>query len=320
MPDSLAILRRLGVSIDSTQAAAFRGIRFTGDEFNVEASFPAGTGFGLRRTALHSLMIEQAQRDGIVLRWGERVTGISSEGVWLGSELIPSKWIVGADGGQSRVRCWAGLDAMTRDSVRFGYRRHYSVVPWSEFMEIHWGDGCQIYVTPVGAEQICVALISREQALRLDDALPNFPEIARRLTGAPSGTVERGGVSATRTLRRVQAGRVALIGDASGSVDAITGEGLCLAFRQATALAEAIERGDLHRYESAHRRIYRRPAFMADFMLLMDKQNWIRRRALHALSRRPEIFENILAMHVGEARVPQFIRSSFALGYRMLLV
>ena len=37
-------------------------------------------------------------------------------------------------------------------------------------------------------------------------------------------------------------GNVALIGDASGTVDAITGEGLCLAFSQAMVLAECLER------------------------------------------------------------------------------
>jgi flavin-dependent dehydrogenase len=48
---------------------------------------------------------------------------------------------------------------------------------------------------------------------------------------------------------------VALVGDASGSVDAITGEGLCLLFQQAVALAAALEAGDLALYQAEHRRI-----------------------------------------------------------------
>jgi flavin-dependent dehydrogenase len=53
--------------------------------------------------------------------------------------------------------------------------------------------------------------------------------------------------------------RTALAGDASGSVYAITGEGLFLAFRQAEALADAIASGDLAIYQRTHRRIVRRP-------------------------------------------------------------
>ena len=54
-----------------------------------------------------------------------------------------------------------------------------------------------------------------------------------------------------RTLRSVQRGRVALVGDASGGVDAITGEGIRLGLRQASALAEAMAAGNLQQYEKA---------------------------------------------------------------------
>src|ERR1051325_3243884 len=59
---------------------------------------------------------------------------------------------------------------------RFGFRRHFAVAPWSPFMEIHWADPCQLYITPVGCEEICVVVISRDPHLRLSDALPlRFP-------------------------------------------------------------------------------------------------------------------------------------------------
>ena len=55
-------------------------------------------------------------------------------------------------------------------------------------------------------------------------------------------------------------------------MDAITGEGLCLAFRQATALAEAIEYGDLGKYQRRHRQIARRPEWMARLLLTLGDQ------------------------------------------------
>ena len=83
-------------------------------------------------------------------------------------------------------RCAAGPAWMRceRDSLRFGFRRHYHVAPWSEFMEMHWGDGCQLYITPVSSREMCVVLISRNPRLRLDEALPQFPEVQRRLARA----------------------------------------------------------------------------------------------------------------------------------------
>ncbi len=82
-------------------------------------------------------------------------------------------------------------------------------------------------------------------------------------------------------------GNTALIGDASGNVDPITGEGLCLAFRQAVALTETLTQGNLSLYESAHRRLSRRPRFMADFMLLMDRSKFLQRRTMNAFTARP---------------------------------
>ena len=93
-----------------------------------------------------------------------------------------------------------------------------------------------MYVTAVNRTEICVALITRDSRLRLEQALPQFPELNRRLAGADASSTERGAVTALRSLRRVSRGRTILIGDASGSVDAITGEGLSLSFHQAIAL------------------------------------------------------------------------------------
>ena len=56
MPDSLAALQRLGVEIDPFQIFRFRGIRFLGSGVSVEADFPSGSGFGVRRTTLHRAM------------------------------------------------------------------------------------------------------------------------------------------------------------------------------------------------------------------------------------------------------------------------
>jgi flavin-dependent dehydrogenase len=319
MPDALAALERLGVTIGPDQSAPFRGIRFVDDGGSVTASFPVRRGVGIRRIRLHQLLLDRASEVGVRMLWGRRVSGISEAGASIAGQEILCRWVIGADGQNSRVRCWAGLESTRSESRRFGFRRHYRLAPWSDYMEIHWGPGHQMYVTPVGDEEVCVALITRDSRLRLDDALGCYPELARKLGGAVAMTAERGAVTISRRLRRVYSGSTVLLGDASGSVDAITGDGLCLSFRQAIALADALAIGDLRSYESAHRSLGWRPAFMGRLMLSLDRSTWLRRRVIRALSSNPEIFANLLAMHVGECSFADFLSGAMLpLGWHML--
>jgi menaquinone-9 beta-reductase len=290
MPDSLEALHCLGVAIDPEQSFAFRGIRFLGAGGSVAADFPRGHGIAVRRVRLHQALIDRANQVGVRLLWRTRVTAISD---------VRARWIIGADGERSRVRRWAGLDAVGTESCRYGFRRHYRVRPWTDFMEVYWGPACQMYVTAVGPDEVCAALLTRDPHQRLNSALAHFPEVARKLTGAEPLSEERGAITVMRRLRRVHQGHVALIGDASGSVDAITGEGMGLAFRQAVVLADALAAENLDQYQSAHRRLARRPVFMAQLMLLLDRFPQVRPTVLRTFAAQPMIFERLLAVHVG---------------------
>ncbi len=284
MPDGVAAARALGIDMPGIP---FRGIRFHDGDVSAEAPFPTGQGLAMPRTDLHAAMVERAHNLGVRLHWGTPLASLDG---------IRARWIVGADGGDSRVRRWAGLDAVRREHRRFGFRRHYAVAPWTDFVEIWWGKRFQLYITPVAAREVCVALICRDPHLRLDDAVAYFPRLARRL--GPSSDPVRGAATATRRLRAVCCGNVALVGDASGSVDAITGEGLCLAFRQAEALAAAIEAGDLARYAAAHARLSSRPRLMGDLLLLLDRSAGLRRAAIQLFGAHPPLFARMLAVHV----------------------
>ena len=102
-------------------------------------------------------------------------------------------------------------------------------------------------------------------------------------------------------LPTVTEGRIALVGDASGSIDAVTGQGLAMAFQQANSLATAIAVGDLRQYEAVHRQLGLMPRLMAHLLLLMDGHDGLRRRVLRALAAYPGAFSRLLAVHVGES-------------------
>ncbi|HLZ92426.1 MAG TPA: NAD(P)/FAD-dependent oxidoreductase [Candidatus Acidoferrum sp.] len=318
MPDTVSALRTLGVPLTPAQGFAFRGIRFVGEDARVDANFPSGQGIGLRRPVLHQKMIERAEKLGITLCWKTPVTGISAEGVLAGGRTISARWMVGADGIRSRVRRWCGLESPAMVRPRYAFRRHYRVAPWTDCAEIYWGWNTQAYVTPVGRNDVCVVLISRRPGTRSTSITGEFPELADRLSSAEGGP-ERGAVTLTCGFDRVYRGRVALVGDASGSVDAITGEGLCLGFHQAGALAEAFERNDLSEYQMSHRRLARRPTAMGRLLLMLDSHSGTRRRALHALAKHPELFARILAVHVGSSSPAQLAMTAALLSWRFVL-
>jgi flavin-dependent dehydrogenase len=234
--------------------------------------------------------MQTAEQAGVEFRWASPISG---------SEKINARWIIGADGSSSLVRRWAGLDAVVSGSRRYAYRQHFAVAPWTNYMEIYWGDGCQIYVTPVGSHEVCVALVSRTQELRLGEALNRrFPALRARLPYGSESSRERGSVTGSVRLQSVARGNVALIGDASGSVDAIAGEGICVSFRQAEILANALAKGDITSYNRAHPRLARRPLVMARMMLQLDRTPLIQSRAMDVLSAQPWIFRRLLRVHV----------------------
>jgi menaquinone-9 beta-reductase len=326
MPGGEDALRQLGIAIPCEEAFPFHGIRFVSDGITAEASFPRETAHGIRRTHLHRIMSEHAVASGAHLLWQATVTGLHPEGVFVAGELVHSRWVVGADGSNSRVRAWANLDPHNRgiSRRRFGFRRHYRIAPWSSFMELHWGRLCQIYVTPVSQEEVCVAVISSNSKLRLEDSLQEFakefPELSARLATAEYTSTERGSTTVTRRLRHVYRDRVVLVGDASGGVDAITGEGLCLAFRQAALLGDCLASGDPARYQEGHRALIRRPAAMAQLMLFMSRHSHFRRRAMQVFQLNPRLFAGMLALHIGEGSTREHISNGIALGWQMLTV
>jgi flavin-dependent dehydrogenase len=303
MPDALAALQQIGVDLGSAQGSPFRGIRFLDEKLEAEASFPRGSfGLGIRRTELHRIMVERAKKAGVVALWGRQIESLDPTGVIIGGRTIRSRWIVGADGFHSRVRQWAGLGPPAWNGARrIGLRQHYRIRPWTDFVEVYWRKDCQAYVTPVGANEVCVAVVSTKES-RASDLADMFPVLASHLSGAKTIGPTRGAISMSARLRSVVSGRVALVGDASGSVDAVTGEGLGLAFRQANSLATALAAGDLKRYDAGHRRMGRMPRLIARTLLLLDGNNGMRRMAFRGLAAYPCIFSGLLAVHVGALR------------------
>jgi len=319
MPETLAALSVLGISLASEDGWKFRGMRFVQRDAQVSADFPAGLGMGIRRTLLHEKLITKAEQCGVQMLWKTPVRGIDPGGVILSGGFHPARWIVGADGCGSRVRRWSGLEKSKRKTQRHALRRHYRMSPWSEYMEIYWGGDVQAYVTPVGPEEVCIVMIADSaEKVGFGDALENWPDLKFRLANEALGSRERGVVSYMHSLRAVHKGNVALVGDASGGVDAITGEGLRLAFRQAAALAGALEQNNLQNYAVAHRKLARRPMMMGHVLLTLSRGERFRARVVQEFAKNPKLFSQFMAIHCGISAPSQLLYTGAALGWRLV--
>ncbi|HEY2646213.1 MAG TPA: NAD(P)/FAD-dependent oxidoreductase [Candidatus Acidoferrales bacterium] len=297
LPQGVAALESLGISLPPDQCFSFRGIRFMDEEHSARADFAHAPGLSMRRLKLHQLLVDQAIEAGVEFRWGTRVTRIDRDSVTTALETFSYRWLVGADGQNSQVRKYAGLDRGIVRRKRFGFCSHFQVPPWSDVAEVHWTRGCQIFITPLAGQEVGVAVLSRDSGLRVEEALRQFPFLSKKLRGAKPTTRESGEATSLRILPAVTHGRVALVGDASGTVDAVTGHGLSISFQQAISLAEGMKRGDLAYYQSAHKNIRTVAVTMTRLMLLMDANDWIRRRTIHMFEKTPRLFSKMLAIH-----------------------
>jgi menaquinone-9 beta-reductase len=320
MPQTVIALRELGVSLHPSDGRKFQGVRFIDGTTSIEARFPATAGLGVRRTVLHQRLLERARECGVSLLWNSPVSRLTADGAIVDGATIQPKWVVGADGIRSRVRRWIGLDPVSQKHVRFAHSRHYRMQPWTNCVEIHWGRNSQVYVTPLLAEETCVVLISRDPEMRFEDAWRDYPQLADRLRSAEVSSAQRGAITATYSLDRVYRGNVALTGDASGGVDAITGEGLGLSFRQVIALSSALKMGELERYEAEHRRLARRPLLMSHVLLLLDRNPQLRKRVFRKFAQDPALFARLLAMHARENRLSEIVATTARLGWQFLTV
>ncbi|WP_343994949.1 FAD-dependent monooxygenase, partial [Terrabacter terrae] len=230
---------------------------------------------------------------------------------------VSAAWVVAADGLHSPTRRSLGLDrdrppqapqkkgrdrheraadrprskgqGAERPERRFGLRQHYRIRPWSHHVEVHWGAHGEAYVTPVADDLVGVAVLTKQRG-PLSDGLAEFPQLRERLDGAPVVTSVRGaGPLRQRSTRRV-AGRVLLAGDASGYVDALTGEGISLGLAHARAAVSAIAAGDPQSYERSWRAATRRYSLLTHALVQVTRPAWSRRLLVPAAASLPPIF------------------------------
>jgi flavin-dependent dehydrogenase len=304
------------------EAGIIDSLRLEMDGYTVEA--PLREAIGIRREVLDIALLDLAVTAGVDVCCGVTVTGlIESDGAFEGVQTdqgdFKAKLVIAADGLQSRLRRAAGLDVSASANGRYGVSAHFELpeAP-ARRVDIHFEDGYEVYLTPVGGHVMNVALLlEARQARGLGGRLTAGYEALVAASNALSPNADRidapivGGPFHARSKHAYRA-NLLLAGDAAGFYDGISGDGMSLALtgaRRCTDAAHAfLQGGDqrhfgdqrhLARYDAQLRSQARNSTLLARLNLALASRPALGRRALRNLARCPETFAKLVAINQG---------------------
>lgn len=288
MPHTVGQLARLGVE---AHGRPFRGIRYLDGDRHVDARFRSGNGRGVRRTALHAALVDAATTAGVGFLHGD-ASDISQDGMSVRAGGTRARYLAAADGLHSPIRRSLGLQAPTGGPRRWGIRRHVQIAPWTDYVEVYWAAGAEAYVTPVADDCVGIAILTSHRG-GFDTHLDEFPTLKHKVHGRPHGP-DRAAGPLRQKVRSRSAGRILLIGDAAGYVDALTGEGLGLAFAAAELAVGCIIAGRPNDYDRQWRRMSRRYRLLTAALLHASGCGPVRSRILPAATALPRVFTGLV--------------------------
>ncbi|MEU0089247.1 NAD(P)/FAD-dependent oxidoreductase [Kribbella sp. NPDC006257] len=266
---AVSYLERLGVALEGRP---FQGIRYLDAGHRVDARFRAGPGLGVRRTVLQAALLDRLAELGVPVRAG-RVGAITQNSSSVTAAGLTARYLAAADGLHSPIRRQLCLGLERSGEVRRGLRQHFLTSPWTDLVEVYWSSLGEAYVTPVADDLVGVAILTSARG-SFDSHLDAFPALRRRLAGAPPASSVMGAGPLRQRVRGRVAGRVMLVGDAAGYVDALTGEGIAVALRTSAELVRCVLDDRPDAYDVAWRRVSREARLLTASLL------WARNRSL----------------------------------------
>jgi flavin-dependent dehydrogenase len=288
MPHTVRQLDRLGVQ---TYGTPLRGITYLDGDRRVSAQFRHGTGRGVRRTALHGALLDAVRAAGVRIVHDE-VGALTQDALSVHAGGLRARYLAAADGLHSPIRHALGLAQPFGGPRRWGIRRHVQIAPWTDHVEVHWAPGAEAYVTPVGDDCVGIAILTSRRG-GFDSHLDEFAALRDRVEGYPHGP-DRAAGPLRQNVRTRTAGRVLLVGDAAGYVDALTGEGLGIAFGAAELLVGCVVADRPGDYDRQWRRMSRRYRLLTAGLLRASSYPPLRSHIVPAATALPKVFAGIV--------------------------
>ncbi len=218
-------------------------------------------GLAVPREVLDELAVRAAERaDGVRLLEGHALSELlrAPDGRVLGARVrdpagetleLRARFTVGADGLGSRVARALGVWRRVPWLRRYALSTRVEPSDLERHAEVHFVPGGYLAIAPVGPRLATMNLVVGRDALPrgharlaalLEERLALAPELRERVRLVPGAPVRACGPLASTTSAQTFDG-AALLGDACGYVDPLTGEGTFFAMRGASLLADALD-------------------------------------------------------------------------------
>jgi digeranylgeranylglycerophospholipid reductase len=210
-------------------------------------------GYILDRTRFEPALATEAGRAGAEILVGTEATGLRRDGDgWLvavrgpaGARTIRARLVIAADGVESMVARWAGLDSRvpSRDMESCAQYLMTNVSVDQDAIYLHFGDaiapGGYAWVFPKGGDSANIGLGVVALRARGRTARQWLDEYARRYfpTAIPVGYTV-GGVIVHPTIRRTVADGLIVCGDAAHMINPLSGGGIVNAMKAGRLAAE----------------------------------------------------------------------------------
>jgi len=212
-------------------------------------------GLSLNRELWLQRLVVRAKALGVEVMWGRPLLGVelTDKGLRARSEHeeLAVDYIIGADGRQSKVARFLGLDGSTvMDEKRVAIHCYLKPLrALSRQGQMHlFGDGSYIGLNPISPTEVNVSIVLGVERLKAfaspKDALNFYLAQSTQLAELfPAITQEEVRVAFPlgRRAKLIHHERGCLIGDAAGFIDPLTGEGITSALKTAYLLSESVK-------------------------------------------------------------------------------
>lgn len=256
-PQGVEYLNHLGLSHLLTPFERVDGmVIFSPSETQVSTTFPLDKhGAALNRQVFQEKLVQEFEKLGEPVLYGEAVDAIESEEngytVRTTSLVIKTHFLIGADGRQSKVAKL--LHFKNGEQLHKKVALHCYLRPKKDFhhkgqMHILPG-GSYIGLNPISKDEVNFSIVTTHNAIKeaggVKELINYWISQRKELKNQFELLVDeeiKTTSPITRSSLEINKGHAVLIGDASGFIDPLTGEGMTTAIKTACILAEEIRK------------------------------------------------------------------------------